>query len=60
MVRMSERRRQMNSDVRKFGETCSKSLEDRLERLWRQKQREKEDRMRIIKFQRYKTYFLRR
>ena len=39
----------MDSDVRKFGETSSKSLEDRLERLWRHKQREKEDRMRVIR-----------
>ena len=39
----------MDTDVRKFGDTCSKNLEDRLERLWRQKQREKEDRMRVIR-----------
>ncbi len=43
-VRMTQRTRQMQSDVRQFGETSARQLDERLERLWRHKQREKEER----------------
>lgn len=48
-ARMSQRTRQLQSDVRQFGEASSRQLDERLERLWRHKQREKEDRMKVIR-----------
>ncbi len=46
-VRMTQRTRQMQSDVRQFGETSARQLDERLERLWRHKQREKEERYKL-------------
>jgi len=37
----------MSIDVREFSETNSRMLEQRLERMWRQKQAEKDDRMKV-------------
>lgn len=42
------RTRQMSIDVREFSETSSRMLEQRLERMWRQKQAEKDERMKVF------------